>query len=842
MADPGASPPVESPKSFGKGPQGQAKRWKAEVDLFESQQATFWERCGRITKRYRNDTWRDAVDTGGLNNDSEAGRGFSLLWANQQTLQPVIYAQEPKANVQRRYKDKDPVGRVAGIILERNLDFFIDKPDFEETTRQCRDDYLLLGQGVQWRRYVPHMANLPKRIGLKQKTIADQGVQVSNDTASYKDYEAEDGSDLTADDKILKDDQGPYIERTEQAIKFEEICREHVNQRDFGWSPGARTWAEASAVWRKVYMDRDALVDRFGKEKGERVELDFNPAKNSDKATKEMFKKATIYEIWDKSTKKAHWLAKNYDGDLLDSRDDPLGVDGFFPCARPLFSTQTTDQVTPVPEYLQYQDQAEEMDRLTQKAYIIMDAIKVRGLYAGNIPEMQRLLQDSVNLDFQPVAESIAAMSGGDLSKMVWIWPLKDLIEALAAILDARERVKMDSYEITGISDIIRGATDPNETATAQQLKSQTGAVRVQDRQREMQRWIRDGLRIDADIIMNHFQPETIAEIADLSSIPEADYVQIDGEWRDPKSGKPAGQLPGEQPPMMGHNGGPPMQMPAQGMPPGAPGAPPIQAPMGQPMPMPGGPSMMPGVPQGIPIPPQGPTLGEAAIALLKNKAARKFRIDIETDSTVQLDQAQEKQDRAELVEALTGFLTGIAPIIEAKPVTIPMFTEIMLFAVRGFKAGASLEGMIESTMEALGNQPPPQPQPDPKLLQIQAQAKLDEAQSQREDARAQQDMQIREREAAMEGQARQQEVAAEGQKTQQEIQLAAFLGELDMRLKQMDLMMKREEMQIDRAIAQDHVAQEQQMGALKVEQAKEMGAIKAKQAAKPKPANGVEK
>jgi hypothetical protein len=843
MADPGATPPVESPASFGKGPQGQAKRWKAEVDLFESQQQTFWERCDRIKKRYRNDTWRDAVDTGGLSNDTEAGRGFSLLWANQQTLQPVIYAQEPKANVQRRYKDKDPVARVAGMALERCLDYFIDRPDFEETTRQCRDDYLLVGQGVQWRRYVPHMANLPKRVGLKPTDafVDDQGVQITNDASGYKGgYETEDGSELSKDDQVQIDEQGPYIERTEQAIKHEEVCREHVNQRDFGWSPGARTWAEASAVWRKVYMDRDALIDRFGKEKGEKVNLDFNPAKNSDKADKEMFKKATIYEIWDKATKKAHWLAKAYDGDLLDTRDDPLGIDGFFPCARPLFATQTTDQITPVPEYLQYQDQAEEMDRLTQKAYIIMDAIKVRGLYAGNIPEMQRLLQDSTNLDFQPVAESIATMSGGDLSKMVWIWPLKDLVEALAAILEARERVKMDSYEITGISDIIRGATDPNETATAQQLKSQTGAVRVQDRQREMQRWIRDGLRIDADIIMNHFQPETIADIADLSSIPEADYIQIDGEWKDPATGKAAGQLPGENP-MMGHNGGPPM--PAQGMPSGAPGVP--QAPMGA-QPMPGGPPpMMQGVPQGIPIPPpapQGPTLGEAAIMLLKDKTQRKFRIDIETDSTVQLDQAQEKQDRAELVEALTGFLGAIAPIVEAKPVTIPMFTEIMLFAVRGFKAGASLEGMIESTMEALGNQPPPQPQPDPKLLQIQAQAKLDEAQSQREDARLQQEMQIEQGKAGMEAQARQQEVAADAQKSQQEMQLAAFLGELDMRLKQMDLLMKREEMQMDREIAQDHIAQEQQMGALKVDQAKEMGAIKAEQAAKPKPTNGAAK
>jgi len=818
-----ANAPVETAESFGPGPQGEAKRWKAEVDLFEQQQAPFWTRCDRITKRYRNDTWRDGVSEP---ESDDSNRSFSLFWSNQQTLQPVVYAQEPKANVQRRYKDKDPVARVASTILERTLDFFIDKQDFTDTTRICRDDYLRIGQGVQWRRYVPHMAKIPKRINLTPTDafVDDQGVQVTDDASGYKGgYKTADESEFLDEDRksVKVDKDGPYIERDEQEIKTEEICREHVNFRDFGWSPGARTWQEVYCIWRKVYMTRDALVERFGKEKGEKVNLDYSPAKSEERPDKEFFKKATIYEIWDKTSKKALWLAKSYDGDLLDSRDDPLKAEGFFPCARPLFASQTSDQVTPVPDYLQYQDQAEEMDRLTQKAYILMDAIKVRGLYAGNIPEIQKLLQDSVNLDFTPVAESVVTMAAGDLSKMVWIWPIADVVSALAAVLEARDKVKQDSYEITGISDIIRGSTDPNETLGAQELKAQTGAVRIQDRQREMQRWIRDGLRIDADIIMNHFQPSTIADIADLSSIPEASYVQIDGDWRDPETGKVAGALPGEQPPQMGHNGGPPLNpMPAQGMPPGVAGAPP-PAPMGAPMPMPGGPvqpGMLPGVPQGIPIPPKRPTLGEAAIALLKDPTQRKFRIDIETDSTVALDQTQEKADRNELVGALTQFFQAIGPIVQAKPKTLPMFQEILLFAVRGSKAGAALEGTIESTMESLANEPPPQPAPDPKLMQIQAQAALDEKKDQREAAKTQQEMAIRGQEAQTEAAARQQEVAVEGQKSQQEMALAAFLAQIDERMAGFEMMLKR----MDLVIKQKDI---------------EVAEARVKQANKPKPA-----
>lgn len=805
--------PVESAASFGKGPQGEAKRWKAEVDLFEQQQANFWTRCGRITKRYRNDTWRDvAGDAEGL---VDSNRGFSLLWSNQQTLQPVIYAQEPNANVQRRYKDKDPVARVAATILERCLDYNIDKDDFTLSTRLCRDDFLLVGQGVQWRRYVPHMAKIPQRVGLTPSDafVDDQGVQISNDAAGYKgEYTTEDDSEFTESDRpnVKVDIQGPYIDREQDAIKTEEICREHVNQRDFGWNPGARTWQEVTAVWRKVYMTRDALIERFGKEKGEKVNLDYSPPKNdgADRADKDFFKKATIYEIWDKATKKALWLAKSFDGDLLDSREDPLKADGFFPCARPLFASQTSDQVTPVPDYLEYQDQAEEMDRLTQKAYLLMDAIKIRGLYAGNIPEIQRLLQDSSNVDFTPVAESIVAMSAGDLSKMVWVWPIKDVVDALTAVLIARDKVKQDAYEVSGIADILRGATDPNETLGAQQLKAQTGAVRIQDRQREMQRWIRDGLRIDADIIMNHFQPETIADIADLSSIPEAAYVQINGEWRDPATGKIAGALPGDQP-MIGHNGGPPLNDPAQaGMMP--PGVSPTSAPPGAPQ-VPGGPNlqppgsspaMMPGVPQGIPIQPpmpQGPTLGEAAIALLKDPTQRKFRIDIETDSTVALDQTQEKADRNELVGALTQFFEAIGPIVATKPKTIPMFTEILLFAVRGSKAGAALEGTIESTMESLANEPPPQPTPDPALIKAQT----DMAIAKQADAREQQKFQAEQANDAATAQREQakgaMELQADQQRTQMEMAAQAQQGKIDQILAAVELQAKH----IDLLIAQ---------------------------------------
>lgn len=739
--------PVETTKEF-KGPQGEVLRWLTEIKLYESEHEHFWKRCDKIINRYRNSYGFESDVTV---NTGTSGRRFSLLWSNIQTLQPVVFAKPPKADVQRRFKDKDPVGRLASEILERCLDYFIDNEDYVQAIKNGRDDFLIVGLGVHWQRYVPHFKDESYRVGL----IAQDGPQITNDGDSYDtaqeiEYKAEDGEEI-GELPIETDEQGPYITRTESIIDHEEAVSDYVNWRDFGHSPGARTWSEVYCVWRKAYMTRKELIDRFGEEKGKAVPLDYSPKKENQtpEDNEQFYKKATVYEIWDKSSKKVYWIAKDYNPEPLDERDDPLGLTGFFPCQQPLMANLSTNSLIPVADYVQYQDQAEEMDRLTEKIYTIMDAIRVRGLYAGNIPEMQKLLQDGSELDFTPVSQSLLSMTNGDLSKAVWIWPIKDLVDAMQQLLLARERVKQDAYEVTGISDIIRGATDPNETLGAQQLKAQTGAIRIRDRQQDMARFIRDGLRLKSDIILNHFQPETIMRIADVRGIPEFGYIKgPDGIWADPK--EVMAKMQGEMPPNPGMTA-PQMMLP------------------------------------------QGPTLGETAIQLLQEKTERKFRIDIETDSTIEPDQAQEQAARIELVQAVSSYVQGWAPILQAAPQVAPLFGGLLSFAVRGFRAGSQLETVIDEFVDSLEElaKNPPQPQPDPAMIKAEADAKA-----------KQQESQIK----AQEAQERSQQTQIESQARLMEIQTQqrsdAISAQAEQRTAEIDLMGKG----IDLQIAQAHL------------------------------------
>ena len=127
-------------------PSAIASRWSTELDLAKQADKNWLERGTKIVKRYRDD--RDGIASG--------ERRFNILWSNIRTLLPAVYAKKPAASVSRRYKDSDPIARVASTILERALQFEIDEySDYDSAIRNCVMDRLLPGRGVAWVRFEP---------------------------------------------------------------------------------------------------------------------------------------------------------------------------------------------------------------------------------------------------------------------------------------------------------------------------------------------------------------------------------------------------------------------------------------------------------------------------------------------------------------------------------------------------------------------------------------------------------------------------------------------------------------------------------------------------------------
>jgi hypothetical protein len=75
------------------------------------------------------------------------------------------------------------------------------------------------------------------------------------------------------------------------------------------------------------------------------------------------------------------------------------------------------------------------------------------------------------------------AEKGGIKGVVDWI-PLDQIVLALEQLSKQREDIKQQIYEVTGMSDIVRGQSKASETLGAQKIKTQYASMRIQERQK----------------------------------------------------------------------------------------------------------------------------------------------------------------------------------------------------------------------------------------------------------------------------------------------------------------------------------------------------------------------
>jgi hypothetical protein len=453
------------------------KRWEARVD--------------RIVKKYKDDS----------RYDRNPNARFNILWSNVQTIQPAIFARLPRPDVSRRFRDNDPIGRVASMMLERALEFEIEHyGDYKSAMNNAVIDRLLGGRGVAWVRYEPHFA------------VDEAG-------------EPEDGFQVSEDSDEAETPEAMEIENPER-IEYECAPVDYVHWRDFGHTI-ARTWEEVTAVWRRVYMSRPALVERFGEEMGYKIPLDTKPddLKQSYKSDDGVYE-AVIYEIWDKETGKVLWISKSL-GKIVDERDDPLGLENFWPCPKPLYATLTTDSLEPIPDFTIYQDQARELDVLCDRIDGLINALKVRGVYDASASELQRLFSEGENNTMIPVSNWMAFAEKQGMKGAIDLVDLTPFATALMSCYQAMDQVKGQIYELMGIADIQRGQSDPNDTLGAQIIKSNNASGRLKTQQHAVVDFATSLLTIKAQIICNHFTDDTLVKISGAMQLSEQDKQLI---------------------------------------------------------------------------------------------------------------------------------------------------------------------------------------------------------------------------------------------------------------------------------------------------------------------------
>lgn len=454
--------------------------WHEEVKRSEKSFSSWMDRGRKIIDRYR-----DERGTG-----SNLKRKFNILWSNTQVLKPALYGRMPKPEVSRRYNDADPIARLASTIGERTLEYEVEQyPDFNQAMNGSVEDRLLPGRGVAWIRYEPH---------IKQEE------QVSED-----------------------------VDASLESLQYECAPCDYVNWQDFLHNP-ARTWDEVWWVARRVYLSREEGVKRFGEifnsvgleSKGSGSTGTGTTTADDKETPKDALRdKAVVWEIWDKNDKTVIWIAKGF-SQALDEKPDPLQLECFFPCPKPLYATLTTGSLIPVPDYCEYQDQAEELDSITQRIASLTKSCKLVGVYNAEYKNIKRMLNEGVDSDLIPVDSWAAfAEKGGMKGAVDWL-PLEMVVKVLEQLYVAREQTLNVIYQTMGLSDIMRGSTKATETLGAQELKANFGSMRLRGPQEDVARYATDLLRLKAQVQWRFFSPETLVQMSGIQNTPDGQNME----------------------------------------------------------------------------------------------------------------------------------------------------------------------------------------------------------------------------------------------------------------------------------------------------------------------------
>lgn len=554
---------------------------------------------------------------------------MDIFWSSFEIMKPAIYARPPQPVVAPMFKDGKPLHNTTAELLERSSIWTLKNTHIGDVMTQMRDDLLFAGRGVPWLR-----------------------------------YEVEDGE--------------------------HRVCIEHKDRLDFLHEPG-RYWCEVGWVAGAFHLSKPDMRKRFGKTSGKAYQNASYTTPTDDREVGDgryqerqaNAKKCKVWEVWHKADNRVYWVTEGVDV-CLDESEPEVDLADFFPCPRPAYATLQRRSLIPSPDYERYARHFEQVNELTRRIYSLLDGVRMKGLIpaGGDVGEaVESLIKDDRDdTMLVPVPAGVLMNASGQFVQ--WL-PLAELATAITGLIDARAQLIEDFYQLSGISDIMRGATESDETLGAQQLKSQYGSVRVREKSAELQRVAADAVKIASEIIAEKFPQDQLLEMSQMDIPTKADIkkrikdieAQAEAELKEAaQKAQEAGQQSAEQGQQVD---------PAQAK------------------------AMFEQAQQHI-LAKFAPMLAEAeamvpiedVMKLLRDDRARSFVFEIESSSTILTDELQEKASRNEFLaqfSTASQSLMGLSAMGEAGA---KLAGSLMKFVLAPYRAGRELDGAIDEFID----------------------------------------------------------------------------------------------------------------------------------------------
>lgn len=452
----------ETPEDAKRAQEAEVKLWLDALALAEKEEVDWRKDAEKVVQRYRGEK-------------DYSSKRYRVLYSNVQTQAPALYNSVPIPDIRRRFGDRDEDAKKISRALERCVSCQAEKGDLDSVMEEMTLHRLLPGRAVTRIRHV--------------REVLDDG----------------------------------YIK---ESVAFEPVAWD-----DFRRGP-AKRWEDVPWIAFRLYLTRDQIEDLIAeaiggdddaarrKAKSEAVSIaqriPLNATVSGVKKDGEssqpptVFKRAQVWQFWDKETKSLVYICPDFKEAPVAKLPDTMELEGFYPCPRPMLAIRSPDSLVPVTDYSQYAKLADDLEDITTRLAALVQAAKAKGITAKELQGAFKALEDLDDGELASSDDAFALAQGKGLDGAIWFWPLETIVKAIHELYLAREEVKKALYEVTGLSDIIRGSTKATETATAQREKAQWASARLQRAQADVARFGRDLFRLAVEIIATKFDPKSI--------------------------------------------------------------------------------------------------------------------------------------------------------------------------------------------------------------------------------------------------------------------------------------------------------------------------------------------
>ena len=456
-------------------------------------------------KRHRRESreaWDEYEKESRVSSDDQydGPRPYPIYFSSCKTLESAYFAQNPEMRSRRKFEISDTPALVAALITDRLGDYHIENGQLYPTIMKSVQNFIHTDMATTQVIYEADVNE--ERIEMEKR---GKGLR-----AEY--YMPGEEEPYEGEDDLFEDDNGPFISR--RTVSNPRIYVEPALYDDMLFTPEAKCESQIKEKGYYFAVPREEAEERFnvkGKiawKKGKRSERD-----DSDEDVPIEGDYIDGWECHCKYSGKIYVVSPDcYPTDFLEIRE--YGLAGFFPSPPAIIGSPPAKHMYPTPMFIHLRPTLDQLHSAYNKVFELIDSIRRRCLVDGSCPELLDAFDELNDQEFI-VVENLGELVNkiGNIQNLVWYLPVQELVQAIKELMELDSMFRANFNEWFGVPDILRGVSDPMDTAAGQQIATGTAHDRFRTQKALVNRLVRDTLEMMIDLSLKKFPDELIAQI-----------------------------------------------------------------------------------------------------------------------------------------------------------------------------------------------------------------------------------------------------------------------------------------------------------------------------------------